>query len=523
MSSSTANLVPLTPLVFLDRAARVFPHREAIRHGDRVYDYSEFAAEAQHAARAIGRRIQPGDRVAILSPNVPEMLIAHFSVPLAGAVLVTINTRLSVDEIAYILDHSGAALVIAEAEFAESAVTAARKLDAPVPVIAISDYSVEGTEPYADLLAEGALLPALPWAVDDENSVIAINYTSGTTGRPKGVMYSHRGAYLNSLGFLQHARFDSNTRYLWTLPMFHCNGWCAPWSVTAAVALHICLRAVREDAVWTAIDELAVTHLCGAPTVLSIVADAPQAHRVPSLTMVTGGAPPSPAMIEKLERLGISVTHAYGLTEVYGPYTICEYQSEWNAVEPAQRAARMARQGVAMIQSGGVRIVDDQLRDVPADGVTLGEIVMRGNNVMVGYFRDERATEAAFAGGWFHSGDLGVMHPDGYIEVKDRSKDLIISGGENISSIEIENALLAHASVADAAVVAMPHEKWGERPAAFVVLREAATADELAAHVRLLLAGYKVPDTFEFLDALPRTSTGKVLKRTLRDGAAPLS
>ncbi|CAN5444300.1 AMP-binding protein [soil metagenome] len=522
MSPSTANSVGLTPLVFLERAASVFPDREAIRYGERSYDYAGFAREAQLVARAIHSRIEPGDRVAVLAPNVPEMLIAHFAVPLAGAVLVTVNTRLSRDEVAYILDHSGARVLMVETEFVELALAAAAQLDHEIEIVTITDDAVPGHSFYMQLLSEGAGLPPLPWTVEDENAPLAINYTSGTTGRPKGVMYSHRGAYLNSMGFLQHAGFAQDTRYLWTLPMFHCNGWCAPWAVTAATALHICIRAVREQAVWSAIDDLEVTHLCGAPTVLSIVADAPQAHVLPgSLTMITGGAPPSPAMIEKLEALGISVTHAYGLTEVYGPYTICEYQPAWNELPPAERAVRMARQGVSMIQSGGLRIVDENLVDVPADGETLGEIVMRGNNVMLGYFRDEEATARAFEGGWFHSGDLGVMHPDGYIEVKDRSKDLIISGGENISSIEIENALLAHPSVADAAAVAIPHEKWGERPLAFVVIRTGVevTVEELTVHLRTHLASFKVPDGIRFLEALPRTSTGKVLKRDLRDTA----
>ena len=519
MSPSTPNSVSLTPLVFLERAAAVFPHREAIRFGDEVYNYAQFAEEAQHLARAIRARVSPGDRVAILASNIPQMLIAHFAVPLARAVLVTINTRLSPNEIAHILEHSGAAMLLASGEFSRVAEDAAARVPHGPDVITVSGGNREA---YDDLLQDGANRAAVPWSVDDENAVIALNYTSGTTGNPKAVMYSHRGAYLNSMGFLHHAGFDADTRYLWTLPMFHCNGWCAPWSITAAAALHLCLEAVREEAVWAAIDAWDVTHLCGAPTVLSIVADAPQAHPLDRpLRMITGGAPPSPAMVSKVERLGISLTHVYGLTEVYGPYTICEYQPQWNTLDERERAERMARQGVAMIQSGGLRIVNDDLVDVPADGMTLGEVVMRGNNVMLGYFRDEAATELAFAGGWFHSGDLAVMHPDGYIEVKDRSKDLIISGGENISSIEVENALLSHPDVLDAAVVAVPHVKWGERPKAFVVARTESTVDaaELSAHLRSRLAGFKIPDSVEFLVELPRTSTGKILKRELRDSA----
>ncbi|MDF1478594.1 AMP-binding protein [Leifsonia sp. H3M29-4] len=519
MSPSTANTVNLTPLVFLERAARVHPQKPALRYAEREYSYAQFAAEAQHLGGALHRRVAPGDRVAVLAPNIPQMLVAHFAVPLAGATLVTINTRLSRDEIANILEHSGARIFLVDAEFENVARSAATELSNSITVVVIREDAEAGPDTYAALVREGEALDPLPWIVNDEQAVIAINYTSGTTGKPKGVMYSHRGAYLNSLGLIHHAGFTADTRYLWTLPMFHCNGWCAPWSVTAVAGLHVCLRTVREDAVWSAIDEFEVTHLSGAPTVLSIVADAPQAHPVEALSMMTGGAPPSPTTIEKLEALGASVTHAYGLTEVYGPYTTCEYQTAWSALPAGERAARMARQGVPMIQSGGVRIVDEYMHDVPADGETLGEIVMRGNNVMLGYFRDDAATEEAFRGGWFHSGDLGVMHPDGYLEVRDRSKDLIISGGENISSIEVENTLLSHVAVADAAVVAVPHEKWGERPVAFVVLHAEIVIEsaELERHVRSLLAGYKVPDRFHLVEALPRTSTGKVMKVQLRE------
>lgn len=519
------NNVALTPLSFLHRAARVFPEREAIRADDRRWNYRELANETQAVARAIAARIDAGDRVAYLAPNVPELLVAHFAVPLAGGVLVTINTRLVAGEVRYILEHSGAKLLFVDEELLDTALAAVDGL-ADVEVVVVGENGAPERAPegaqlagYRELVDRNRDGDPLPWTVEDENALIAINYTSGTTGKPKGVMYSHRGAYLNALGFVHHAGFTGSTRYLWTLPMFHCNGWCTTWAVTATAGLHICIRAVREAEVWRALDTDGISHLCGAPAVLTTIANAPQAHPVDRpLSIITGGAPPSPTIIARLESLGITVVHAYGLTEVYGPFTSCEYQDAWDSLEPGTRAERMARQGVAMLQAGAVRVVDTDLNDVPADGTTIGEIVMRGNNVMLGYFRDEAATVAAFRGGWFHSGDLGVLHADGYIEVKDRDKDMIISGGENISSIEIENALVTHPAVLDAAVVAVPSEKWGERPHAHVVLvaGQSATVDELRLHVRGLIAAYKVPDGISFLDELPRTSTGKVLKRELR-------
>lgn len=512
------NVEQLTPLSFLARSASIFPKREAIREGDRSLNYAEFAEHAQYLGRALKNRLEPGDRVAYLSPNSPELLIGHFAVPLAGAVLVPLNTRLQSAEIAYILEHSAARILLVDPELRVNAEGAMALLDIKPELFSIGD-SWPGATAYSEILNEGAQLAALPWRVEDENSVIALNYTSGTTGRPKGVMYTHRGAALNSLGFLHHAKFDGETRYLWTLPMFHCNGWCSTWAVTAAGGLHVTIRAVREETVWESIDNDGITHLCGAPTVLSIVATAPQSHTLEQpLMMVAGGAPPSPSIIERLETMGATVLHGYGLTEVYGPFTICEYQSEWSQLSLHDRAAKMSRQGVSMIQSGEVRVVDEELVEVPFDGVTVGEIVMRGNNVMLGYFRDEEATRKAFNGGWFHSGDLGVRHPDGYIELRDRAKDVIISGGENISSIEVENALLAHPEVLDAGVVAIPDEHWGERPLAFLVCRTENRPDDasLRRFLSEQLARFKVPDRFEWLDQLPRTSTGKVLKGELR-------
>lgn len=524
--SPAANHSELSPLRFLERSAAVFPDRTAIVHGDRRYTYREFGAEVERLARVLRTRIEPGDRVAYLSPNTPELLMAHFAVPLAGGVLIALNSRLAGPELEYILDHSGARVLFVDSEFLGSVATARAQVPTLQEIVEIPDSTNPVDAPagiatavYAEFLDGAPDDSPVHWGVEDERQVIAINYTSGTTGKPKGVMYSHRGAYLNSLGETFHNGFTGDTKYLWTLPMFHCNGWCTPWAVTAAGGTHVCLRAVRADAVWDAIDHLGITHLCGAPTVCSTIADAPQAHPLAApLRITTAGAPPSPTVIGQLESLGVSVVHVYGLTEVYGPYTICEPQDSWAALDPAERAVLMSRQGVGMLQAENARVVDQQMRDVPADGQTMGEIVLRGNNVMLGYYRDEAATAEAFAGGWFHTGDLGVMHPDGYLQLKDRAKDIIISGGENISTVEVEQAIISHPAVADVAVVGVPDRKWGERPKAFVLLRpgSAATAEELVEYTRGLLAGYKVPREIVFAEDLPRTPTGKIRKNELR-------
>lgn len=505
---------PLTPLRFLERAAEVHPDAIGIVDGDRRMTNREFADAAQALAAAVrASGVAAGERVAFLATNRAELLIAHFGVPLAGAVLVAVNTRLSPDEIAYICEHSGAKILIGEFD-----------LLAPLADLSV-DEVIDLDSGYDAFLARGDGA-ALPWEVDDETATITINYTSGTTGRPKGVMYTHRGAYLNALAEVVHQGFEHASRYLWTLPMFHCNGWCTTWAVTAVAGRHICLRAVRGDDIWRLIDTEGVDHMCGAPTVLSTLATAPEAHQLEGpLTVVTAGAPPSPTVVGQIRSLGATLVHVYGLTETYGPYSICEPQDSWADLDSDELNVVMSRQGVGMVTADRLRVVrpdaagDGSLVDVEPDGVEMGEIVMRGNCVMKGYFADDDATAEAFAGGWFHSGDLGVMRPDGYVKLLDRAKDVVISGGENISTIEVEQALASHPAVADVVVIGVADDKWGERPKAFVVLTDDASVEaaELTAHVKTLLASFKAPRDIEFTDAIPRTSTGKVRKNELRD------
>jgi len=520
----------LTPLSFLERSARVWPDKIAVIYGGRRLTYSGFATEAARVARALrASGIEPGDRVAYLMPNLPELLIAHFAVPLAGGVLVAINTRLAAEEVSYILRHSGARVLVADSALLTTAAAAAKGADALTELVVAADARAGSASPgladeprlvdYAEFAARDPG-GSLPWSVPDELAPIAINYTSGTTGSPKGVIYTHRGAYLNSFGEVIHSRHDENSVYLWTLPMFHCNGWCGTWALTAIGGTHVCLREMRGDAIWAQLREHGVTHLSAAPTVVSTILNAPEAGPLTRPVLINaGGAPPSPTTIAQMERMGFQIMHLYGLTETYGPISFCQPQPQWADLPAGQRADLQARQGVSMIQAENLRVVDDAMADVRADGDTMGEIVMRGNNVMVGYYRDPEATTEAFRGGWFHSGDLGVMHPDGYIELRDRAKDIIISGGENISTIEVEQALMSHPAVLDAAVVGVPDDRWGERPKAFVLLRAgtSATPDELIAHVRTKIAGYKVPRDVDITLELPKTSTGKIQKFVLRD------
>ncbi len=524
MTGVPVHITQLTPLAFLERAADVFGEKTAITHADVQLTYSEMAAHATrlaHALRASG--IEPGDRVAYLCPNIPEMLIAHFGVPLAGAVLVAVNTRLSGEEILTICNHSGAKLLVADAALLGAVAPVVGRLESVVEIIAIEepgdDDPPSGTTSYPDLLARGADDP-LPWTVADEDATISINYTSGTTGRPKGVMYTHRGAYLNALGEVIHSGHSPDSVYLWTLPMFHCNGWCTTWAVTAVGGRHVCLRAVVPARVWELIDAEGITHLNGAPTVLISLVNAPEARPFGRpLTITTAGAPPSPTVIGAVEELGGRLVHVYGLTETYGPHTVCELQESVAGLDAESRARFLARQGVAYVIADPIRVVDEHMNDVPRDGQTLGEVVMRGNNVMKGYFADAEATTEAFRGGWFHSGDVAVWHRDGYIELRDRAKDIIISGGENISTIEVEQAIVAHPAVLECAVVAVPHPKWGERPKAFVTLKPGQEAGEqdIIDHVRSRLAHFKAPDTVDVVEELPKTSTGKIQKFVLRD------
>jgi fatty-acyl-CoA synthase len=523
----------LTPLSFLERSARVFPDKVAVVYGDRTLTYRQLAEEATrvaHALRASG--IQPGDRVAYLMANLPEMLVAQFAVPLAGGVLVSVNTRLSDEEIAYILNHCGAKVLVTDSAFLATVASAVQNVPTITEVVTFEDSAVaETSDPRAVALVGSRLVgydhftlressDTLQWEVQDELAPISINYTSGTTGKPKGVVYTHRGAYLNCFGEIVHSCFNQDSVYLWTLPMFHANGWCTPWAVTAVGGTHVCLREVRGDAIWHLIREHRVTHLNGAPTVVTTIMNAPQAGRLDySLLITTAGAPPSPTTILQMEQMGFRIVHVYGLTETYGPYSVCQSQPGWSSLEPQERATLQSRQGVSMVQAERLRVVDEHMKDVPDDALTMGEIVLRGNNVMAGYYRDPEGTAEAFSGGWFHTGDLGVMHPDGYVELRDRAKDVVISGGENISTIEVEQALMSHPSVLEVAVIGVPDEKWGERPKAFVVLKDShhVAESELIAHVRVKIAHYKAPRNVDFLVELPKTSTGKIRKFALRD------
>ncbi|MGH8926526.1 MAG: acyl--CoA ligase family protein [Acidimicrobiia bacterium] len=510
MTPDPSSVTQLTPLLFLERSAAVFPDKGAIVYGEQRLTYRQFATEVTRLARAFeATGIGSGDRVAFLMPNVPELLMAHFAVPLLGAVLVAINTRLSAPEIEYILDHSGSSLLLADAALLES--LDEFKTPPAVKETVVVDRTLE------DFLARGGDEP-LPWRVDDEHRPISINYTSGTTGRPKGVQYTHRGAYLNALAELLHSHHHPNSVYLWTLPMFHCNGWCTTWAIAAIGGTNVCLRAVDPAVVWDLIVAEEVTHLNAAPTVLISLANHPAARRFDRPFIVTtAGAPPSPTLIGQMSDLGVEVVHVYGLTETYGPYTVCEPQENWAG--GSDRIKLMARQGVAYIGADPIRVVDEEMNDVARDGNTMGEVVMRGNNVMSGYYNDPEATAHAFRGGWFHSGDLAVWHADGYIELRDRQKDIIISGGENISTIEVEQALVSHPAVLECAVVAMPHDHWGERPKAFVVLKPGGQveASDLIEHVRGRLAKFKAPEEVEIVEALPKTSTGKIQKYVLRE------
>jgi fatty-acyl-CoA synthase len=505
----------LTPVSFLERSASVFPDKVAIVHGDRQYTYREFAERVNRLAsrlRAIG--MQKHDRVAFLCPNTPALLDAHFGVPAAGGILVAINTRLNSQEINFILRHSGSKYLFVDDELYP--LVEPLNLEG-IQVVRVADTG-KADDPYEMFLAAGSPEPVVSW-LEDEEETISINYTSGTTGNPKGVMYTYRGGYLNALTEVIETGMNSTSVYLWTLPMFHCNGWCFPWAVTAVGATHVCLRKIDPSTVWDLFDTQGVTHYNGAPTVQIFLVNSPKAHRLDrQLTVTVAGAPPSPTLLGQLKALNIRPIHVYGLTETYGPYTICEWHAEWDQLSDAEQAHLLSRQGQNNVTADRVRVVDTEMHDVPRDAETMGEVVMRGNNVMKGYYENPTATAQAFEGGWFHSGDVGVWHPDGYIELRDRAKDIIISGGENISTIEVEQTVAQHPAVMECAVVAMPDETWGERAKAFVVLKpgKTATEKEIIAFCRERLAHFKCPAAVEFGD-LPKTSTGKVQKYVLRN------
>ncbi|MET0532377.1 MAG: acyl-CoA synthetase [Microvirga sp.] len=530
LDKNPANYQPLTPLTFLERAASVHPDRTAIIHGSLRRSYRDFYARSRRLASALTRRgIGRGDTVSVVLPNTPAMLECHYGVPMAGAVLNTLNTRLDAKIIAFTLEHSEAKVLITDREMS-GVVKAALEISAAKPlVIDYDDPEFTGSGErlgeleYEDLLAEGD--PDFAWQLPrDEWDAITLNYTSGTTGDPKGVVYHHRGAYLLAMGNIVTSGMSQHPVYLWTLPMFHCNGWCFPWSLSIVAGTHVCLRAVRAKPIYDALADHKVTHLCGAPVVMSTLLNAPEPEKraLPhQVRFMTAAAPPPEAVLAAMKEAGFDVTHLYGLTEVYGPAVVNEWNDEWDSLSPAEYAAKKARQGVRYPVLEALDVLDpDTMKPVPSDGKSLGEVMFRGNVVMKGYLKNPSSTEKAFAGGWFHSGDLGVKYPDGYIQLKDRSKDIIISGGENISSIEVEDVLYKHPAIQAAAVVAMPDEKWGETPCAFLELKpgQSVAADEILAWCRQHLASFKCPRTVIFTE-LPKTSTGKIQKFQLREMA----
>ena len=533
LARTTANHQALTPLGFIARAALVYPDRPSIVHGARRYTWAETYARCRRLAAALVRRgIGRGDTVAVMAANTPEMFEAHFGVPMAGAVLNTLNTRLDAGTLAYCLRHGEAKALITDREFSAPIAEALRALDRDILVIDIDDTEARGKGwllgplDYEALLADGDR--DFAWSPpDDEWRAISLNYTSGTTGDPKGVVYHHRGAYLTAIGNVLSWQMPPHPVYLWTLPMFHANGWCFPWTLAAVAGLSVCQRGFTGESIWRAIAEHRVTHFCGAPIVLNMVTNTPETSRPRfehTVQAMTAASPPPAATLEAMQRQGFRVTHVYGLTETYGPAVVCAWHDEWSALPVEEQAQLKARQGVRYPNLEELAVLDPvTMAPVPDDGETIGEVMFRGNVVMKGYLKDEQATAAAFAGGWFHSGDLGVRHPDGYVQLRDRSKDIIISGGENISSIEVENVLCRHPAVLLAAVVARPDETWGETPCAFIELKAGhqATEDEIIAFCRERLAHFKCPRTVVFGE-VSKTSTGKVQKFKLRQQARNL-
>ncbi|WP_071675695.1 acyl-CoA synthetase [Nioella nitratireducens] len=534
LDRNPANHQPLTPLTFLERAATVFPQHTAMVHGGLRRSYADFYARSRQLASALaGQGIGRGDTVSAMLANTPAMLECHYGVPMCGAVLHSINTRLDAAIIAFQLDHAMSRIVIVDREFMPLMQEALRLATVRPLVIQYDDPEYDGAITPVDAPDYDAFVvsgdPDFAWLMpEDEWDAISINYTSGTTGDPKGVVSHHRGAYLLAQGNALTTSMQKHAVYLWTLPMFHCNGWCFPWTLSAIIGTHVCLRQVRAEPIWAALADEGVTHLCGAPIVMSLMISAPaEAKRALDrpVQFFTAAAPPPEKLLADMKTAGFDVTHLYGLTETYGPAVVNDWHRDWDALPPADQAMLKSRQGVRYLPLEGLTVLDPEtMVPVPHDGNTMGEVMFRGNVVMKGYFRNPEATKTAFAGGWFHSGDLGVVHPDGYIQLKDRSKDIIISGGENISSIEVEEVLYRHPAVSVAAVVAMPHDKWGETPCAFIELAEGQVLDDAALRIwcREHLAPYKVPGRFVFTP-IPRTSTGKIQKFLMRDQARALA
>jgi len=534
LDRNPANYVPLSPLSYLERSAQVYPDYPSVIHGARSFTWAETYARCRRLASALSARgIGRGDTVAVMLPNVPAMFEAHFGVPMTGAVLNTLNTRLDAEAIAFMLTHGEARVLITDPEFAPIISAALELLEGPKPlVIDALDPEFPGTTQLGEIEYEAFLdtgSPTFAWQLPaDEWDAISLNYTSGTTGNPKGVVYHHRGAYLNAASNIISWGMPAHTVYLWTLPMFHCNGWCFPWTMAANTGVNICLRKVDPALIFELVRKHQVTHMCGAPIVYGMLINAPAQlrdgieHTVHGL--IAGAAPPA-AIIEGAEQMGFDITHVYGLTETYGPASVCAKRPEWRDLPIDRRAERNGRQGVRYHMQEGITVMEPlDMSEVPADAETMGEIMFRGNIVMKGYLKNDKATREAFAGGWFHTGDLAVMQPDGYVKIKDRSKDVIISGGENISSLEVEEVLYRHPAVLTAAVVAKPDEKWGEVPAAYIEVKEGAdvSVESIVEHCRAHLARYKVPKHVEFC-VLPKTSTGKIQKFVLRQQAKSAS
>ena len=515
----------LSPVNFLNRSAAVFPDKTAVVNGAERFTYARFQERVFRLANALkAQGIGKGDKVAFICPNIPPLLEAHYAVPMIGAALVAINIRLSPGEVEYIINHSDAKVLFADNEFAQTILPVMDQLENLELMVNICDADdvmpLKGPDYESFIAAASAIF--VENAIDDEYDILTINYTSGTTGRPKGVMYHHRGAYLNALGEQLEFHTDADSVYLWTLPMFHCNGWCFTWGITAVGATHVCLRKVVPEEIYRIVKEEGVTHLCAAPTVLIGMSAYATEHEIKldkRLGIMTAGAPPAPTVIQNMENVGANITQTYGLTEVFGPHSVCQWQTEWEGLSPEEKATYKARQGVPYIVAEHMDVVNPEtMEPVPRDGMTMGEIVMRGNNVMLGYYKDPEATAIAFHGGWFHSGDLAVMHPDNYVQIMDRKKDVIISGGENISTVEVESILYKHPAVMEVAVVPIPDEKWGEVPKAFVVPRPGSNPDakSIIDFCKENLARFKAPKTVEFGE-LPKTATGKIQKYKLRE------